>query len=43
MGKLIFKRSLAGLASVGANQEDLTTCAQKCGQEEGRDFWQEGV
>jgi hypothetical protein len=31
------------LGSNGANQQELTTCAQKCGQEEEREFCKGGV
>ena len=31
-------RSLVGWACVVANQQELTTCAKKCGQEEEEEF-----
>jgi hypothetical protein len=31
-----------GQASARANQQELTTCAQKCGQEEEGEFCKEG-
>jgi hypothetical protein len=33
----------AGPRCAGANQQELTTCAKKCRQEEAREFWQGGV
>jgi hypothetical protein len=29
-----------GWANAGTNQQELTTCAQKCGQDEEGEFWQ---
>jgi hypothetical protein len=38
-----FREVWAGRASVVANQQELTTCAQKCGQEKEGEFYNERI